>query len=123
MTEGVSSSYSNMIENNERPYSFSENKVDASEKKNPLARPEIEEKESEKQKKKKNRLPKNDASIISELKRNPMRSTLTIRDIAEDFDISYTKAMYLYKEANEDANGVAREYNLPDRNATVSYLV
>ena len=68
-------------------------------------------------------LPKNDSIILAELKRNPMHSTMTIRDIADEFELSYQKATDIYKTLNEDSNGVVREFNLPDRNATVSYLV
>ena len=68
-------------------------------------------------------LPKNDSTILSELKRNPMRSTMTIRDIANEYELSYQKATDIYKTLNQDSNGVVREFNLPDRNATVSYLV
>ena len=164
MVENVSTSYTNAVQNQEKPYPFLskemtspdrksafltddklpsdrpspfltketvdnakspflENKVDAQKNKTPLDRPKIEEKNQENAEIKSSRLPMNDASIISELKRNPLRSTMTIMDIANDFNISYMKAMYIYKTANEDANGIVKEFKLPDKNATVSYLV
>ena len=68
-------------------------------------------------------LPKNTSIIISELKRNPMASTLTARDIANEYNISYQSALDIFKTINADANGVVKEFNLPDEKATVSYLV
>ena len=66
--------------------------------------------------------PKNNDTIITELKRNPLYFTMTARDIADKYEISYQKATDIYKALNEDASGVVREFNLPD-NSTVSYLV
>ena len=66
--------------------------------------------------------PKNNDTIITELKRHPLYFTMTARDIADKYEISYQKATDIYKALNEDASGVVREFNLPD-NSTVSYLV
>ena len=66
--------------------------------------------------------PKNNDTIIAELKRNPMYFTMTARDIADKYEISYQKATDIFKALNQDANGIVKEFNLP-QNSTVSYLV
>ena len=67
-------------------------------------------------------LPKDNSSIIAELKREPKKYNLTASDIANKYGISFLQARDIYIAINQDANGIVKEWNLPD-NSAVSYLV
>lgn len=126
MTERTSPFLNVDIKNDNKP--FLEPRVDTSDAKSPL---ELSKTETDTKDEaaaaatatQTTSTPMSDYLILSELRRNPMSSTLSIRDIAEDFGISYQKAIDIFKALNADTNGIAKEFNLPDRNATVSYLV
>ena len=66
-------------------------------------------------------IPKQKNVILYEL-RNTMHSTYSAWDIAKKYGISYMQAQEIFVDLNSDANGVVKEFNLPE-NSTVSYLV
>lgn len=107
----------------ERPQPFLTQQADTTNAQSPLELQRDEEDTEEDSETVTFTFPKNNDTILAELRRNALHSTMTARDIAEEYDISYMKAMDIYKTLNEDTNGIAREFNLPDENATVSFLV
>ena len=109
--------------NAERPSPFLERQENTQNTQSPLEIQRPEEDEETEEKTFGMTLPLNDNVILAELKRNPMRGVLTARDIAQEYSVSYQKAIDLFKELNADSNGIAREFNLPDENATLSFLV
>ena len=66
-------------------------------------------------------LPKQKNAILYEL-RNSMHLKYSAWDIAKKYGISYLEAQEIFIDLNRDANGVVKEFNLPN-NSTVSYLV
>ena len=67
-------------------------------------------------------MPKTKGAILSELQRNPNRNSLTVRDIADKYGLSFLQAQETFMELNADKNGIVKELNLP-QNSTVSYLL
>jgi hypothetical protein len=106
----------------ERPQPFLTQETDTSNAQSPLELPKNEESDAEEAAIPTIAFPKNNDTILAELRRNALHSMMTARDIAEEYNISYQKAMDIFKALNEDSNGVVKEFKLPE-NATVSYLV
>ena len=66
-------------------------------------------------------IPKQKQAILYELK-NTMHLKDSAWDIAKRYGISYLQAQEIFVDLNQDANGIVKEFNLPE-NSTVSYLV
>lgn len=66
--------------------------------------------------------PKQKSTILFELRSKGINSSLTARDIAKQYGLSYIQAQEIFVELNQDKNGIVKEFNIP-YNSTVSYLV
>ena len=67
-------------------------------------------------------IPKTKNSILYELSSSYAGTRLTPIEIAQKYGISYIQAQEIFVDLHQDANGIVKEFKLPE-NSTVSYLV